>query len=266
MESDKFVSVDTTARRTVVLTAVAAVTVVLSDTLVRWALSPLLGPLSALVLTILLFVVLVGVDARWGVAFGSLISGAAFGNWDAAVALSLAGFTATTVCAWLWADPDRNSVAWLGHYLGVVMLTAVTLGAMRALLADIFGLSPFWVTIAQSWAVLIPMSLLGIPIVWVASGRTVEQLSSGKRIQPPQRSRLLVSLIVLLWGMAGYLISFLFEALDLVPEFVVYQNLGEAVGTVVVTLASGNIAVTAVGVIALVALSIVMHQPRMNSR
>lgn len=248
-------TVDLFHREDIALGAVTVTAVVLSETLVRWFFTPLLGEASFFGLTILLLAILVGRRARWGVAVGALASATAFGSFDTGVALALAGFTATTVCARVWTNPERHSPRWLGHALGVALLTVVSVAATRGLLADILEIGSFNIVFAQSLQLLLVPTVLGIPFVWAVTGRF-----PGARRPPSQPTHGLVAAIVVLWGVVGYMVSFLLEAFGLVPHFVAGQELGGTVAAIVRTLSLGDAATVLVGITAITALAVVMKR------
>jgi len=242
-------------RQDIALGAVAVTAVVLSETLVQWSFASFLGQASFFGLTIFLLAILVGIRARWGVAVGALASGTVFGSLDTGVALAVAGFTATTVCTRVWTDPDRNSLGWVGHALGVALLTVVSVAAMRGLIAAILAIGSFDVVFVQSLQLLLVPTIAGVPLVWVLIGRFPE---ARPRVPTSQRTRRLVAAIVVVWGVAGYMVSFLFEAFALVPGFVVAEQLGGTAAAIVQALALGDAATVMVGITAVTALAVVI--------
>lgn len=242
-------------RQDIALGAVAVTAVVLSETLVQWFLAPFLGQASFFGLTIFLLAIMLGIRSRWGVTVGALASGTVFGSIDMGVALAVAGFTATTVCTRVWTDPDRNSLGWVGHALGVALLTVVSVAAMRGLIAAILATGSFDVVFVQSLQLLLVPTIAGVPLVWVLIGRFPE---ARPRVPTSQRTRRLVAAIVVVWGVAGYMVSFLFEAFALVPGFILAEQLGGTAAAIVQALGLGDAATAMVGITAVTALAVVI--------
>lgn len=245
-----------THRQVVTFVAVATMTLV-GETFVRWSIVSFFGQGSFFGLAIFVLTALVGRRARWGVAVGGLASGVLFGSFDMGVTLALAGFAATTVCATIWTGPDRHSIGWVKQALGVALVTVVSVAAMRGLMADVLALGPFDVVFAQSLQLHLLPTLAGIPLVWVVTGRFPE---NRKQVPVPQRTRRDVAAVVLLWGVVGYAVSFVFEAFTLVPGFVIDQELGRTAGTVIQTVSTGNLGTTLVGLTALTALAVILNR------
>ncbi|MBX0302048.1 hypothetical protein [Haloarcula salinisoli] len=183
-----------------------------------------------------------------------MASGTIFSSFDMGVVLALAGFTATSVCAWVWVDPKRRSLAWLGHSLGVALLTVMALAAMGGLVADVLSLAPFDVAYAQFLTALLVPTLAGVPFAWAV----FECFSSvRKRVTLPKRMRRRVAAIVVVWGGVGYVTSFIFESFALIPNYIVDQKLGGTAATLIQTLSWGKIATIMVGMTAITALAVV---------
>jgi len=227
--------------------------VVIAETLLRWLLIGVVGRGSLLGVVVLSVVVLEGIDARWGVAAGLLVTAGVY-RWESGVALAFAGFIATTVCGWVWRSSTSDARDWFRHATEAALLTTLTLATARAFYGDIFGIAPFYVGFAQSVQLLLPITLAGIPLVWLVAGQRDRLSWERAETELSPRGKRLVAIIVTLWAVTGYGVSFVFQAIESVPPFVVIQNAGPTAGEVVLMLGTGKFVIVLLGMIAQLAI------------
>lgn len=209
------------------LTVVAICAVGLS--VVSWAVIPLPrwsnGLLGVLAIGA---TIIVGRESRWGVSIAALLIGALAGFWVSGVSAALSVFVAATVCATLWTGPQKHKSRWFYSYGIVSVLTVLVLGSAMGTFSELFGLAPFSVRFRHTVSSTLPLAIVLAPGVWILSNRINKRVTESRSLTPVSGRRR-ITLIVLLWSIGGYAISFLFQALNLVPAEVIGRRLAPAV-------------------------------------
>lgn len=200
-----------------------AVVVAIAATAAQWLTTAVVGPdVRLLALAVVGAAVVVGRPARWGSAAALVGVGVLFGTWTTAVIWAVAAFVTSTVVTRCWtADEPASGVAtWTRRYVFVAVVGVLLFAATGAWLLDVLGQAAFSVTVGRTVTASLPVTLVGAPLVRVALERTGRDRPSrpsapGRPLD--RRARVGVLLIAVVWTVGGYVGSFLFRTVALVP-------------------------------------------------
>jgi len=239
------------------LSAGVAVTVALAETALRWVLFPLTGPLSFLGGLSVSAGIFIGLRARWGVATGALAANAVVGSVRAGVIAAIAGFIGVTICTWLWDNPALNT-AWVLHSLRVVAVTVTSMAGTAGFLAVLFAASDFHITVLEKLSQWVPPTAACLLLVVWHSRDTDSFLPEPMYPTASRQTKRRISYIVVLWSCFGFIGSFVFNALGLVPAAVLGRRLGPGVSTAFELTGEGRLLILLLGVVSLGLLAVVM--------
>lgn len=228
-------------RESVVDGVVVAVLLLLTETALTWTFVTVTGTIVQMLgLFVMLSTATVGRSARAGIVGGGIAVGAVVGSWFTGATIAVAGVVGVTVCTSLLRLPGELSARWIGHCIGVAVVTATSLAAASGLLAQSLGIAPFSLHLFWSFRTILPMTLIAVPVLGLLVHRPtrIATVSGDSSL----RERLLVAGIVMLWAVGAYGISYLTRRM----------SLAEITG--VDAIGSGGYLVATLGVIAVVAL------------
>lgn len=184
------------------------------------------------VLGIMIGTITFGIIARWGIFFGLLATGVVSGDWVGGAVTGLAGVLTAVIFVRLWKFPDPRSVRrWLLLYLRTVPVVVVVYAVSVVTFGELSGILAFDIALVPLVSETLPLAILGLPVVYTTSRFTAgtDFLVVSEPMGQPRRP--IAVAVIFLWAIGGYVGSFLFRTVSVVPA----ERIGEQVHPVAET-------------------------------